>query len=289
MYTSAIPILNNETHSGVTLHQIDKGIDTGNIISQLKFTLKDDDDALELYNKYSAYAFKLLKINLHDLITGNFTSFNQSTNKSSYYSKSSLDYTKLKVDYNQTALNIKNQIRAYAFRPYQLPKYRDDTIRFSKITNERSTSTPGEVLHEDFFYYKISSIDYNVLLYKDCLETMFDNIRNSENQMVYEFIEHGYPLNDKNKKGWDLIIVATYFGNQEIFDLLIQKGVNIQTTNYRKTNLLMYALNPIEEKANSYFFDRLIELGLDENATDVQGISTKEWIKKRKIKLKTYD
>lgn len=36
MYTSAIPILNGEEMVGVTFHEIDKGIDTGNIIAQKK-------------------------------------------------------------------------------------------------------------------------------------------------------------------------------------------------------------------------------------------------------------
>ena len=34
MYTSAIPILNGEEMVGVTFHEIDKGIDTGNINAQ---------------------------------------------------------------------------------------------------------------------------------------------------------------------------------------------------------------------------------------------------------------
>ena len=39
MYTSAIPILQGSTHTGVTLHGIDQGIDTGPIIAQEKFEI----------------------------------------------------------------------------------------------------------------------------------------------------------------------------------------------------------------------------------------------------------
>ena len=36
VYTSSLPLLNDETETGVTLHQIDSGIDSGCIISQIK-------------------------------------------------------------------------------------------------------------------------------------------------------------------------------------------------------------------------------------------------------------
>lgn len=39
MYTSALPILNNEKETGVTLHKIDTGIDTGEIIAQRKIKM----------------------------------------------------------------------------------------------------------------------------------------------------------------------------------------------------------------------------------------------------------
>ena len=39
MYTAALPILNNEKHTGVTFHKIDNGIDTGPIIAQKKIII----------------------------------------------------------------------------------------------------------------------------------------------------------------------------------------------------------------------------------------------------------
>ena len=48
MYTSYWPIKNGEKKSGVTLHKIDSGIDTGDIISQLSFDI-DEDTLFSLY------------------------------------------------------------------------------------------------------------------------------------------------------------------------------------------------------------------------------------------------
>ena len=39
MHTTAWPIINGESFTGVSLHKIDNGIDTGDIISQIKFKI----------------------------------------------------------------------------------------------------------------------------------------------------------------------------------------------------------------------------------------------------------
>ena len=285
MYTSALPLLNNEKYSGVTLHYINKGIDTGEIISQTKFVINNEDDSLDLHTKYNYYAFNIFKNNIQRLVDNKFTSQPQAIENSTYYSKNSIDYFNLKIDYNQTAEVIRNQIRAFAFRPYQLPEFNDTKIRFTKITNISSVQKPKNIIYEDFFSYEIATIDYNIILYKDRLETILEFIRNFENIKVKQFIDNCYPLNDKNKKGWDMLIVATYFGNKEIFELLIKNGANIKTSNYKKTNLLMYSLTPLEEKNDKYFFNKLIKLGLDVNKRDDDGNSTLDWVEKRKLNI----
>ena len=40
VYTSIFPILNGEQYTGVTLHKIDSGIDTGAIVDQMKIEIK---------------------------------------------------------------------------------------------------------------------------------------------------------------------------------------------------------------------------------------------------------
>ena len=59
MYTSALPILNNEKEAGVTFHKIDAGIDTGEIIDQIIFPISNKDTARNLYFKYLSYSKKL--------------------------------------------------------------------------------------------------------------------------------------------------------------------------------------------------------------------------------------
>src|SRR5690606_1870023 len=115
MYTSVLPILNGESESGVTLHEIDKGIDTGPIIDQIVFPLSVDTTARELYDLYLTNSILLFKKNLRFLITGNYVARPQTRLGSTYFSKSSINFSNLKIDLNQTAFQIHNQIRAFVF------------------------------------------------------------------------------------------------------------------------------------------------------------------------------
>ena len=44
-------IYNSEKYSGVTLHEIDNGIDTVDIIDQIRFTINLNDRGFENYNR----------------------------------------------------------------------------------------------------------------------------------------------------------------------------------------------------------------------------------------------
>ncbi|MGL5258285.1 MAG: formyltransferase family protein [Proteocatella sp.] len=165
MYTSAWPILNNETKSGVTLHYMDRGIDTGDIIDQVEFKLDINDTAKDLYLKYIEYSIELVKLNWNDIISGNLKSKPQNKFESTYYDKFSIDYKNIKINLNQTAINIHNQIRAFSFKEYQLPNIFDKTIVRSELTDEKSILKPGKIIFDNGKLMKIATIDYNIDLY----------------------------------------------------------------------------------------------------------------------------
>lgn len=165
MYTSCLPILFNEKQTGVTLHKIDKGIDTGDIIDQITFPLLSEYVALDLYKKYTEFGFKIFINNINNLISGNYTCNKQPTENSSYYSLNSVDFNS-KIDYRKTAQQIKNQLHARSFIHFQLPKFKDVSIIRAEIINCKSTGKIGEIIEENDEYIIINSIDYNVKLYK---------------------------------------------------------------------------------------------------------------------------
>ncbi|GAB4290232.1 MAG: hypothetical protein Kow0068_15690 [Marinilabiliales bacterium] len=137
MYTSVFPILNGEKYYGVTLHLIDDGIDTGDIIDQEKFEIDINDTCRDLYFKYLEFGEKIFKKNISNILDGKITAYKQSAIGSSYYSKLSINFKKIEINFNKTSFEIHNQIRAFIFKEYQLPEVFGKKVKKSLLTNER--------------------------------------------------------------------------------------------------------------------------------------------------------
>lgn len=119
-------ILNGEEYSGVTLHLVDKGYDTGAILAQEKIKIKQDDTSKELKERTVATARKLVTELLTDLNTKIVTPIPQNEKNATYYKNISgnekmLDFTK------QTSEEISRTIRA--LHPF-LPTYINYGKRF---------------------------------------------------------------------------------------------------------------------------------------------------------------
>ena len=137
-HTNFFQIFNGEKYSGVTLHQIDNGIDTGNIISQIRFKIPINATAYENYLKLMKYAVILLKKNIKKILNDNYSSKKQKLEKGSYYNRSSVDYSKLSIIKRiNNDINIHNHIRSMIFPPLQLPKYKKKNIIKSIFKNKK--------------------------------------------------------------------------------------------------------------------------------------------------------
>lgn len=164
MHTTAWPIINGESVTGVTLHKIDNGIDTGKVIDQLSFSIKDNDNAEKVFLNYINFGVKIFKSNIKKILNNKYKSINQSKKNSSYYSKNSIDFKKFKINFNKTAFEIHNQIRAMIFEYYQLPKIGNKRIINSKILDVKSDQKPGKIIKMLKKELVIATIDYNLHL-----------------------------------------------------------------------------------------------------------------------------
>jgi methionyl-tRNA formyltransferase len=167
MYTSALPLLYGEKKTGVTLHRIERGIDTGSIVFQKEFKINKNWNAYDLYNKYMLYGYQIFKTNINKIIKNKISLSKQKYYESSYYSKSSINFKESNIDFNKTAYQIQNQFRAYSFRPFQMPKLNGWGIYKIKILNSISQFKAGKIIYQNSEYFRISSIDYDILLFKD--------------------------------------------------------------------------------------------------------------------------
>lgn len=165
-YPSVWPIFNGEEYAGVTLHKMNQGIDTGDIIAQKRFKLSPKETSFSLYTRLIDEGAKLVIKHIDKLVTNKFKSYPQSAVGSTYYSKKSIDYSNLCIDLNVTADQLDRQIRAFYFPVYQVANVYGYPIAGTRILRIHSTAKPGSIIKETKKWLKIATIDYDIILYK---------------------------------------------------------------------------------------------------------------------------
>lgn len=255
MYTSALPILNGETESGVTLHKIDKGIDTGEIIDQKSFSIKGLT-CREIYLSCIKYGTEVVIKNIEEILKGIETAYPQSTVDSTYYSKNSINYENIIIDLNQTAEGIARQIRAFNFREYQLAKVNNHNIIDYAFTNIKSDIEPGTILFESSEACMVSAIDYNIILYYDRLQELLKYCRCGNLEKVQCICSVKRHINESDKHGWTPLMVAVYYNQKDIVKFLLMQEGNVFASDNNGKTIFMYAKDVYEKTGD----DTLISL-----------------------------
>ena len=109
MFTSSFPILNGDKKNGVTFHRIDASIDTGEIIDQKSFEIKNMD-CREIYLNYIKIGSEVVLRNMETVLQDNERSHPQKRKNFTYYPRHSIDYNNITIDLNQTAAGIARKI-----------------------------------------------------------------------------------------------------------------------------------------------------------------------------------
>ena len=260
MYTSILPILFGEKDSAVTLHIIDKRIDAGEIIDQISFPITTELIGRDLYDLFLNHAFTLFKKNITSLIDDKLISYKQPITGSSYFSKSSINFSKIFIDLNKTAYEIHNQIRAFSFREFQLPKVFNEAIYKSKITETVSNDKPGTIIFKDEWQIEISTIDYNIVLFIDKLQEITTAAESGDIESFEKIRIQNYPVEVKTQQGWDALIIASYNNQGKFVKHLIDLGWNINTCNHKGTSALMYAMTAASATENLSALEYLSEV-----------------------------
>ncbi len=268
MYTSIWPILNGDTTSAVTLHNIDHGIDTGNIYKKKTFNISKNDRAQDLYKKYIKNCIYLFDTSIENIISGKLKSYRQQKEFSSYFSKSSIDFDNVHIDFDNTAWSIQRYVYAFSFRVYQLPIAFNRYVVEIDILDNKSRSRPGHIIQETEDYIDVATIDFDVRLFFDKLDQNLPKFGNLSRNELPNLLNGMCGVNDNNAKGWSPIIVAAYYGNIEMVDALIANYADVNDTNINGTSVLMYAKNYCCKVQNKELFDYLLSKGANLNHRD---------------------
>ena len=154
-YRGAAPIqwaiLNDEAETGVTIMQMDAGLDTGPILTQERTPINPEDDAETLHARLAGMGAELLVHTIPEVVGGKIQPRPQPAEGVSYASK--IKKQDGQIDWTKPARSIWNRVRglvpwptAFTFLPGQP---HPQLLKIWRAELNGKTGAPGEVLVAD--------------------------------------------------------------------------------------------------------------------------------------------
>ena len=139
-------ILNGEKETGITIMYMAEGMDDGDIISQEKVIIRDDETVGELHDELSNLGPKLLLNTLPSIFDG--------TNKRIKQDESKVTLAKIIkkedeiLDFDDLSINVYNKIRGLNPYPgaYSVLDKKRVKIYKSRVENDKSNKDPGTII-----------------------------------------------------------------------------------------------------------------------------------------------
>lgn len=150
-------ILANDLETGITIMQMDSGLDTGEILLRRTIPILPDDTTHSLHDRLALCGTEALLATLENLPTYYAQRQPQDTIGVTYAEK--WQKSEAKIDWHQPAQTILNQIRAYNPSPGAYSDYQDQTIKLWEADIIQAEGIPGEILHCDRQRIVIACLD----------------------------------------------------------------------------------------------------------------------------------
>ena len=133
---------NGETVTGVTVFQLDKGMDTGPIFAQESITIEPSWRSFELLKELSNLGPKVVE-RAFEMISNGKSARDQEGNSSS---APKISKAEAKIDFNQDATSISNSIRAFTYEPGAWTLWKGEPFKICAIgISNTPAGTPGHI------------------------------------------------------------------------------------------------------------------------------------------------
>ena len=265
MYTSVWPILERDQEAGVTLHRIDSGIDTGEIIDSVLFSLNGEETARDLYLQYISYGTELILKWLPRLLSTKsvLSGRKQQGNFASYHAQAEFDFTQTTLNLNKTAVEICTQLRALSFREYQLPQVNNRQVVWGKITNISSQEKTGKMIWQDEYRGIFATVDYDVVLYWDMLEKALGLAAMGDVVALQQIPCLECYVNQSVDAGFTPLMAACKGGHYDCFMLLATLSADLAQTDWEGRSLLHYAHMGWRKQGERRIMEYLMKCGME--------------------------
>lgn len=137
-------LLAGDRETGITIMQMDEGLDTGPILAQQPIAIAPDDDAGTLHDRLAALGARMIVVALEDIAAGRARAVPQPAEGACYAPKIAAEETV--VDWSRPCAQIERQIRALRPAPGARTRLRDEEIKLWRADCVARSGAPGTVL-----------------------------------------------------------------------------------------------------------------------------------------------
>jgi methionyl-tRNA formyltransferase len=139
-------ILAGDHKTGVTIMQMDEGLDTGDMLLKVECAITDDDTAGKLHDRLSALGARAIVDAIEQLESGRLQPEPQIDELACYAAK--LDKAEARLDWQKTALELDRQVRAFNPWPVAQTQWQGKVLRIweSEVVDQATKGAPGKVM-----------------------------------------------------------------------------------------------------------------------------------------------
>ena len=150
--------------TGITIMYMDKGMDTGDMISKEEVIITDEDTAQTLHDKLQKVSVPLLMKTLQEIISGTNNRIKQESSKATY--AYNVTREEEHIDFNKTSREVFNQIRGLNSWPGAYSTLDDKNIKIwsSKINDKKYNSDPGTIINIDKSGMEVVTRDGSIII-----------------------------------------------------------------------------------------------------------------------------
>lgn len=167
-YRGAAPInwaiINGETETGITIMEMEEGLDTGDMISKKSILINEEDDCESIHDKLSIIGSELLVQTIRDIVAGNADRVPQDDSLSSY---APMIYRETgKIQWGKKAKDIANLIRGVKPWPGAYTNYKDEVVKIHKVRIEPKIKAgeAGEIVKVSNDGIYVNTLDDSIVI-----------------------------------------------------------------------------------------------------------------------------
>ena len=151
-------LLNGDTETGITIFKLIEKLDAGPIIVQKKILVAENSNKDDLSDKLTQLGSDLLVDILPKIFAGNIVMQDQNHKEATYAKK--INSQMRKINFNLSAKEVFNQIRAYSTNPGAWFFYNNERIKIISASIQNNKGNPSTILNKRF---ELACLDGSIL------------------------------------------------------------------------------------------------------------------------------